>query len=102
MFWCRLLFSCAILLLPSIAYAHLALITMGPESTGRALTGFRFGSAVAAGDFNGDGIDDLATAAPNSDEFGLNNGQENALILAVRIKFLMKKYAGTHCTGKKN
>ena len=34
-------------------------------------TSDRFGAALAAGDFNGDGLDDLAVGAPGQDVFGI-------------------------------
>ncbi len=40
---------------------------------GVAATGDRFGSALAAGDFDNDGIDDLAIGAPQANPSGLNN-----------------------------
>ena len=46
------------------AWAHLSLIRQGAESAGANEAGDRYGSAVAAGDFNNDGYDDLATGAP--------------------------------------
>lgn len=47
------------------AHAHLSMIRQGDESAGSREAGDRFGAAVAAGDFNGDGFDDVATGAPN-------------------------------------
>lgn len=57
-------------LLPALAppaRAHLSIIRQGSESRGAIEPGDRHGSAVAAGDFNGDGFDDLATGAPFED-----------------------------------
>jgi len=45
---------------PRPADAHLSIIRQGAESRGSAEAGDRHGTAVAAGDFNGDGYDDLA------------------------------------------
>jgi hypothetical protein len=43
-------------------------------------TGDQFGSALAAGDFNGDGVRDLAAGAPFEDILGIGNtGQVNVL-----------------------
>lgn len=45
------------------ARAHLALVRLGQESAGIAGSGDELGRAVAAGDFNGDGVEDLASGA---------------------------------------
>jgi len=50
--------------LASPVLAHLALIRQGAESRGSREPGDSMGRALAAGDFNGDGYDDLASAAP--------------------------------------
>lgn len=47
------------------AGAHLSIIRQGVESAGASEDGDQFGFAVATGDFNGDGYDDLATGAPD-------------------------------------
>jgi D-alanyl-D-alanine carboxypeptidase len=49
---------------PSLAYAHLALIRQGPESAGNLNADERTGSALATGDFNADGYDDLVIGSP--------------------------------------
>lgn len=49
------------------ADAHLSIIRQGIESLGAREDGDQFGAAVATGDFNGDGYDDLATGAPTED-----------------------------------
>ncbi|MEZ4648618.1 MAG: FG-GAP-like repeat-containing protein [Candidatus Eisenbacteria bacterium] len=56
-----------LLLTPAVSQAHLALIRQGSECFGFAEPGDRHGSTLAAGDFNGDGYDDLAMGAPNED-----------------------------------
>lgn len=69
------------------AEAHLALIRQGSESRGSREPGDLMGKAVAAGDFNGDGYDDLASGAPGEnldgrDEAGaviVNWGTEHGL-----------------------
>lgn len=53
------------------AEAHLALIRQGAESRGSREPIDRMGHAVAAGDFNGDGFDDLASGAPWEDLAGV-------------------------------
>ena len=54
----------------SDAAAHLMHVRQGAESTGVLEAGDRHGAAHAAGDFNGDGIDDLAVGAPAEDFSG--------------------------------
>lgn len=49
------------------ALAHLSIIRQGPESRGSIEAGDRFGAALAAGDFNGDGFDDIAMGSPTED-----------------------------------
>lgn len=52
------------LFLPDFLHAHLSIIRQGAESSGSPEAGDRMGAAVVAGDFNGDGYEDLATGAP--------------------------------------
>lgn len=52
------------------SWASLALIRQGAESRGSREAGDRHGHSVAAGDFDGDGIDDLATGTPFEDVDG--------------------------------
>jgi hypothetical protein len=54
-----------LLLLVQDASAHLSLIRLGRESANSREANARFGHAVTAGDFDGDGYQDLATGAPN-------------------------------------
>lgn len=65
------------------AQAHLALIRQGPESAGGAASGEEFGRALAVGDFNGDGVEDLATGAP----FEANDVGGNAAHGAVVVSY---------------
>ncbi len=58
---CILLLVC----LTPPAPAYMALIRQGADSTEVPNVGDRHGKALAAGDFNGDGYDDLAMAAPS-------------------------------------
>ena len=53
--------------LPSPALAHLSLIRQGPDSRGSIEAGDEHGRAVAVGDFNRDGFDDVAMGAPGED-----------------------------------
>ncbi len=63
-----------LLVLPVLASAQLALIRQGRESAGAAEPGDYFGGAIACGDFNGDGYDDVATGAP-FEKIGLSANQ---------------------------
>jgi D-alanyl-D-alanine carboxypeptidase len=49
---------------PEECPAHLSIIRQGLESAGAIEAGDRYGAALAAGDFNGDGFADLAVGAP--------------------------------------
>lgn len=49
---------------PDPAAAHLSIIRQGAESRGSREAGDDHGKALAAGDFNGDGFEDLAVGAP--------------------------------------
>jgi len=82
-----------------VAWSHLSIIRQGLESRGAIESGDQHGTAVAAGDFNGDGFDDVAMGAPYEDvggsanagavivswgsEFGITN--EGALLLTEGI-----------------
>jgi len=61
-----LLVGCSFLL-PADAQAHLSIIRQGAESRGSKEAGDEHGRALAVGDFNGDGYDDLATGVPKED-----------------------------------
>src|SRR5258705_549730 len=50
--------------------AHLSIIRQGPESRGAIEAGDYMGLGLAAGDFNGDGYDDIAMGAPGEDVNG--------------------------------
>ncbi|MCB9464865.1 MAG: FG-GAP repeat protein [Candidatus Eisenbacteria bacterium] len=52
---------------PRTADAHLSIIRQGHEVTGTHEAGDRFGASLAAGDFNGDGYEDLAIGVPRED-----------------------------------
>lgn len=55
------------------AEAHLSIIRQGRESTGTMEIGDKFGFALAAGDFNRDGYEDLATGSPGETVAGLTD-----------------------------
>lgn len=59
--------------------AHLSLIRQGDESDDLPQADDRHGSAVAVGDFNGDGYDDLATGAPDEDN-DINSGDRHGIV----------------------
>ncbi len=65
----------ALLALTGAAHAHLSIIRQGYESAEISESSDQHGFAVAAGDFNGDGYDDLAMGAPQEDgPAGANSG----------------------------
>jgi hypothetical protein len=64
---CLLVFTISIFSPPTAAEAHLSIIRQGAESRGSKETGDEHGRAVAVGDFNGDGFQDLAVGAPRED-----------------------------------
>lgn len=72
----RLLF--VLIVLPVLASAQLAIIRQGRESAGALETGDFFGGAVACGDFNGDGFDDVATGSP-FEKIGASTNQGGAV-----------------------
>ncbi|HEY2956456.1 MAG TPA: FlgD immunoglobulin-like domain containing protein [Candidatus Eisenbacteria bacterium] len=57
----------ALSLLPAPGLAYMAILRQGFDSAGFIEAGDRHGSALATGDFNGDGYDDLAVGAPLED-----------------------------------
>lgn len=61
-----------LLLVPGTAHAQLSLANSGIWPWGQDGQP-RFGSAVAAGDFDGDGYDDMAISAPSADLAGFAN-----------------------------
>lgn len=62
-----LMITTAAVLAPSPSDAYLSVIREGPESRDLAQSGDQLGVTLVTGDFNNDGYDDLATAAPRKD-----------------------------------
>ncbi len=67
-----LLFLCLTVSMVSSSWAYMALLRQGTDTTEVANAGDAHGRALAAGDFDGDGYDDLAMAAPDESN-GLSN-----------------------------
>lgn len=67
------------------AEAHLSIIRQGLESVAAPEPGDYFGSALAAGDFDGDGYDDLATGAPG--EAAGNLDAAGAVVISFGTEF---------------
>lgn len=67
------LFAAFLTLAPPPALAHLSLIQQGGSCAGALEAGDRLGEALAVGDFNGDGYDDVAMGAPGEDVGGAGN-----------------------------
>ncbi len=61
----RFVAAVAFLLFPQIVDAYMAVLRQGTDSTEVANAGDAHGQAVATGDFNNDGFDDIAMAAPD-------------------------------------
>jgi D-alanyl-D-alanine carboxypeptidase/FG-GAP repeat len=74
------LVTCILAGLAAPASAYMAIIRQGVESTEVPNENDRLGSAVAAGDFDGDGYDDLASAAPSEDN-GLSGAAEHGVVI---------------------
>ncbi len=69
-------------LLSTVPSAHLSIIRQGRESAGQQEAGDDFGRVLCSGDFNGDGYDDLATAAPYEDVPGLTGSNHGTVIIS--------------------
>ncbi|GIS33552.1 MAG: hypothetical protein Ct9H90mP5_00010 [Acidimicrobiaceae bacterium] len=61
-----------------------ALITKNPSNTPQG-SDENFGSAVAAGDFNGDGFDDLIVGSPGESVNGLENAGAIQISMELRM-----------------
>src|SRR5262245_22563277 len=61
--------------------AHLSIIREGKESAGAPETDDRYGTAVAAGDFNGDGYEDLATGAVGENEDIVGSAEHGVVVV---------------------
>ncbi len=70
------------------AQASLALIRQGAESRGAQEPGDSYGRALATGDFNGDGIDDLAVGSPFEDVSGVSGA--GAVVVSYGSEFGLK------------
>ncbi len=67
-------------LLPAHALAHLSLIRNEWETQGALEQNAGFGRAVCSGDFDGDGFEDLASAAPNAPNGNPGNGTGSVVV----------------------
>ncbi|MEZ4655008.1 MAG: FG-GAP repeat protein, partial [Candidatus Eisenbacteria bacterium] len=75
----------AVALSATSASAHLCIIRHGEEVSQGREPGDNFGWAVASGDFNGDGYDDLAMGLP-SDDRGINDN-EGSIVVALGSRY---------------
>lgn len=64
------------------ARAHLALVRQGLESAETAEAGDHFGRALATGDFNGDGVQDLATGSPDESNDLIGSAQQGCVVIS--------------------
>ncbi len=71
-----------ILAAPLPAQAWLSVIRQGRESEDVPNTDDRFGRTVCSGDFNGDGFDDLATAAPDESNGLINSAAHGMVVIS--------------------
>ncbi len=74
----------ALLVSAGTVSAQLQLIRQGRESADTPGQGDEFGAAMAAGDFNGDGFGDLATAAPGEGAFGNHADLDSGIVIVSR------------------
>ena len=75
-------FIAVFLLFPQLATAYMAMLRQGLDTTEVANQGDEYGRAVAAGDFNGDGFDDLAAAAPDESNSLINLQLHGAVVIS--------------------
>lgn len=89
------------------ALAHLSMIRQGFETGGGHENGDQHGAAVAAGDFNGDGFDDLAMGAPSealgslvyAGAVSVNYGSPNGVTHLGAITYTAANMGGAQTAG---
>lgn len=94
-------------LLAPPAAAHLSIIRQGAETVGANEPGDQYSRAVAAGDFNGDGIDDLVVGAPQEDigstanagAIFVNWGSENGVTHEGAVYYTAAEMTGSVTAG---
>lgn len=102
-----ILAAALLVLVAGEAPAHLSIIRQGYETGGGNHPGDEFGRALAVGDFNGDGLDDLAMGAPKEDvgslldvgSISINYGSMHGLTHVGSIAYVATDMTGSLVAG---
>ncbi len=90
---CAALTAVMTVVIAGTADAHLSILRQGNEVQGANEPGDKMGAALAAGDFNGDGYDDLAMGCPGED---VGSVQDAGAIVVARGSFSGLDHQGSY------